>query len=382
MNQRRYIGLLGSACLAICIVGCAAQPPVQRDVSISKAELLDGAAFGVSTTPQLPPVELTAVNDDMRAFLKENVPDHLGDRRKVELILAAVIQDGLHLSYNNFKTYTAEEAFYFREGNCMSFTSLFIALAREAGVRAYYQEVDLPPSWSAQGDSFLFNLHINAVVKIQGGAGDQVVDFNMESFETKYDRQRISDRAALSHYHNNLAVHFMNKGSMATAFQHYHAALKLRPNTGYIWSNLGTLYLRAGHLEQAEAAYLTAIEIDSERSAYSNLSRLYGSIGEDLLSTHYASRVRVYRRNNPYYQFHLAEQAYSRKDYAEAETLLLTAIGRRGDEHKFHRLLGLAYLQMGDFEEARIRMRQAYDLTENPKQREYYNHKLQLLAGQ
>ena len=127
MNQRRYIGLLGIACLAICLVGCAGQPPVQRDVSISKAELLDGAAFGVSTTLQLPPAELTAINDDMRAFLKENVPDHLGDRRKVELILAAVIQEGLHLSYNNFKTYTAQEAFYSREGNCMSFTNLFIA---------------------------------------------------------------------------------------------------------------------------------------------------------------------------------------------------------------------------------------------------------------
>jgi len=381
MNQRSFIRLLSAVCLAVSMMACVAQPPVQRNVAVTRAELLNGAVFGLEPEAQLPLINLTAVNDDMRVFLKDHVPEHLGDQRKVKLILGAILQDGLLLNYNNFKTYTAREAFYTREGNCLSFTNLFIALAREAGVRVYYQEVDLPPSWSAQGDTFLYNLHINAIVKVQGGPADLVVDFDMESFETKYDRRRIPDRVALSHYHNNMGVHLMNEGEMVAAFQHFREALRLRPNTGYIWSNLATLYRRAGYLEEAEAAYLAAIDIDSEKSALSNLSRLYSSIGEDELAAYYASRVQLYRRKNPYYQFYLAQQAYAENHYPEAETLLLAAIKRRKDEHKFYRLLGLTYLQMGEVEEAQKHIRQAYDLTDSPKQRKLYNHKLQLLAG-
>jgi Flp pilus assembly protein TadD len=381
MHHRSYSRLLIAAILAIGLIACAAQPPVQRNAAFTKQELLDGAVFGLSPEEQLPPVEMTAVNDDMRAFLKEHVPDHYGDRRKVELILRAILGDGLKLDYNNFKTYTAQETFYAGEGNCMSFTNLFIALAREAGVRVYYQEVDLPPSWSEQGGTFLYNLHINALVKLQGEAGYQVVDFEMESFESKYERRRVPDRVAQSHYHNNMGVYFMNEGDKTTAFQHFREGLRLRPNTGYVWSNLGTLYRRAGHTQEAETAYLAAIDIDSERSALSNLSRLYSSTGEDELAAYYAARVKLYRRENPYYQFYLAEQAYAGENYTQAETLLLAAIKRRKDEHRFYQLLGLTYLQMGDADEAQKRIRQAYEITDSPKQREFYNHKLQLLAG-
>ena len=381
MHQRSYIRLLSAAFLAISLVACAAQPPVQRNVVLTHQELLDGAAFGILPGEQLPPVQMTAVNDEMRAFLKEHVPDHYGDRRKVELILEAILGDGLKLNYNNFKTFTAQEAFYAREGNCMSFTNLFIALAREAGVKVYYQEVDLPPSWSEQGGTFLYNLHINALVKLQGGGGDQVVDFNMESFESKYERRRLPDAVAQAHYHNNMGVYFMNEGEMATAFQHYREALKLRPNTGYIWSNLGTLYRRAGYNREAETAYLAAIDFDSEQSALSNLSRLYSSEGEDELAGYYANRVKLYRSKNPYYQFYLAEQAYIGENYTQAETLLLAAIKGRKDEHRFYQLLGMTYLQMGNTDEAQKCIRQAYEMTDNPKQRQFYNYKLRLLAG-
>jgi Flp pilus assembly protein TadD len=226
----------------------------------------------------------------------------------------------------------------------------------------------------------LYNLHINALVKLQSGPGDQVVDFNMESFETRYERRRVPDRVAQSHYHNNMGVYFMNEGDKTIAFQHFREALKLRPDTGYIWSNLGTLYRRAGHMQEAETAYLAAINIDSEQSALSNLSRLYSATGEDELADYYANRVKLYRRKNPYYQFYLAEQAYAGSNYTEAETLLLAAIKRRKDEHRFYRLLGLTYLQMGNTDEAQKRIRQAYEITDSPKQREIYNHKLQFLA--
>ncbi|MBN7799014.1 tetratricopeptide repeat protein [Parahaliea mediterranea] len=360
------------------LFACATHPPVERSIGVSEAQLLDGARLGVGPDQHVESVSLIAVNDDMRAFLREHVPDDAGDLRKVELILGAILQDGLQLSYNNFKTYTAQEAFYSREGNCMSFTSLFVALAREAGVDVVFQEVEVPPTWSERGESWLYNLHINAVVDIPGG--QQVVDFSLENYSSEYRRQPLGDAEALARYHSNMGVHWMSEGDPRQAFLHLKRSLELSDQRGFVWSNLGTLYRRGGDLEAAEAAYLKAVALDNEPSANSNLARLYRQLGQAELAAYYKNRVQMFRRKNPYYLFHLAEEAYARADYDEAATLLRTAIRRDGKEHQFHRLLGLVYTREGDLGAARRSFERAVALAEG-REKENYNHKLELLAG-
>ncbi|MEQ9568239.1 MAG: transglutaminase domain-containing protein, partial [Pseudomonadales bacterium] len=194
MNGKRWTYALAVAALALAVGACAAQPPGVQAPAISHAELLRGDRLGISRDAAPPPVSLTAVNEDMRAFLRQHVPAGLGPTRTIELILQALLQDGLQLRYDNFRTFTAEEAFYQREGNCMSFTNLFVALAREAGVNARYQEVEIPPSWTADGDTWRYNLHINALVKLP--VGEQVVDFNLEDYDRDYKRRLLSDEDA------------------------------------------------------------------------------------------------------------------------------------------------------------------------------------------
>lgn len=360
------------------VFACATQPPVAREVVVSDLELLDGTRLGLGPEQRTESVSLLAVNDDMRAFLHENVPDGVGDRRKVELILEAILEDGLQLSYNNFKTYTAQEAFYSREGNCMSFTSLFVALAREAGVDAKFQEVEVPPTWSQRGESWLYNLHINAVVDIPGG--HQVVDFSLENYSSDYRRWPLGDLEALSRYHNNLGVHWMNQGKSQKAFLHFRRSLELSDEWGFVWSNLGTLYRRAGDLAAAEAAYLKAVALDDEPSANSNLARLYQQLDKQELAAYYKNRVHLFRRKNPYYLFHLAEEAYALADYNRAATLLRTAIRRDDKDHQFHRLLGLVYTRSGDLDAARRSFRKAEALAKG-QDKARYNDKLELLAG-
>lgn len=366
------------ALLSPLLFACATQPPVERGVAVSEAQLLDGGRLGVETGQRLEPVSLLAVNEDMRAFLREHVPGDAGSLRKVELILEAILQDGLQLSYNNFKTYTAQEAFYSREGNCMSFTSLFVALAREAGIDVVFQEVEVPPTWSEQGESWLYNLHINAVVDIPGG--QQVVDFSLENYSSEYRRWPLGDAEALARYHSNMGVHWMSEGDTRQAFLHLKRSLELSDQWGFVWSNLGTLYRRGGDLEAAEAAYLKAVALDNEPSANSNLARLYRQLEQPELAAYYKNRVQMFRRKNPYYLFHLAEEAYARADYGEAATLLRTAIRRDDKEHQFHNLLGLVYTRSGDLGAARRSFGRALALAQG-QEKERYNHKLELLAG-
>ena len=192
----------------------------------------------------------------------------------------------------------------------------------------------------------MYNLHINALVKLP--VGEQVVDFNLGDYDRDYKRRVLSDAEALARYHNNMGVHWMEQGDHERAFLHLRAALELRPRTAHVWTNLGTLYRRHGDLAAAESGYLRAVELGDDAAANSNLARLYAQLGEQELSAWYRDRVQLFRRRNPYYLFHLAEEAYARAEYGAARQLLLTAIRRESGEHEFYRLFGLTYLQQGD----------------------------------
>lgn len=371
---------MGCALLMILLAACAGTSPVGYRLSPDgpAPDPLDGAAFGVAADDRVADVALLRVNDDMRQFLAAHVSPGLSDQQKVRRILEAILSDGLQLSYDNFKTLTAEEAFYAREGNCMSFTNLFVALAREADVDVYYQEVEVPPTWAAQGETWFDNRHINAIVDLP--ASLHVVDFNLAAYSPDFHSWKLDDTAALARYHNNMGVHWMSEGDYAQAFLHFREALALRPDVGYFWTNLGTLHRRQGEPAAAEAAYFRAIDVSKDPAAMSNLSRLYADAGETELAERYAAQVRTFRRQNPYYLYHQAEQAYARHDYAEAEGLLDMAIGRNSHEHAFFRLRGIVQLSQGRPGPARESFLKAAELAEG-EDLEHYNRKLDVLAA-
>lgn len=370
----------GCALVVALLAGCAGMPSPGHRLAPEGAApyLLDGTAFGVSPTDRVEEVSLLGVNDDMREFLAAHVAMGMSDQQKVQRILKAILADGLQLSYDNFKTLTAEEAFYAREGNCMSFTNLFVALAREAGVEVYYQEVEVPPSWEAQGNTWLYNKHLNAVVDLPGTA--MMVDFALDVVETDHRRQLISDQEAQARYHNNMGVHYMTQNDFDEAFRHFRHALTLEPLIGYFWTNLGTLYRRMGLLDAAEQSYLIAVDLTAEPAAMSNLARLYRQRGPEELAQWYEAKVQVFRRKNPYYVYGIAQRAYEAGDYETAAREVRIAINRRHGEPAFHHLLGMSFLRLGKLDAAEEQISLAAEFTENERERATYNRKLELLA--
>ena len=76
-------------------------------------------------------------------------------------------------------TRTASGTFHDRQGNCLSFTMLFVALARAVDLYATLSSVDVPPTWSYDGTVVVAN-HVNTVVRT-GGGEETVVDFNIRT---------------------------------------------------------------------------------------------------------------------------------------------------------------------------------------------------------
>lgn len=347
--------------------------PVTRD------HLLDGSLIGLDDPDLADVPDIIAINDEMRAFLDEFVEPDWGSMQKVQAILGAILDDGLSLDYDAFETHTAQEAFYIREANCMSFTNLFVALARASGVSAQYQEVDVPTSWEEQGNSWLYNKHVNAVVDLAGT--NVMVDFAVDVVETDHRRRVLRDREAQARYHSNMGVHYLSAGNYDQSFRHLRQALLLEPRTGFFWTNLGALYRRLKVFDAAEESFLIAVRRSSEPAAISSLARLYDDIGQYELAQIYEDKAQLFRRKNPYYLIALAQQSFDDGDYSAAARQARLAVNRKKDEPRFHSLLGLSYLKLGDVGAAQKQFSRAAELTEDEHERAVYNRKLDLLGN-
>jgi len=127
-------GLLLAVSVLVLLEACAASS-VRRS-EISDEQLLSGkaldASFGVST-PVISINDAFSLDDEMHQFIRQI--SEVGDpSTRVVRLLAAMRQRGLFsLEYNEAVTQTVSGTFHEHRGNCLSFTMLFIALAREAG---------------------------------------------------------------------------------------------------------------------------------------------------------------------------------------------------------------------------------------------------------
>jgi tetratricopeptide (TPR) repeat protein len=333
------------------VLACSSGLEGLDGTEVSPDELLAGVVLGATPGMSAPITddEVLAVTDDMRAFLDEHVHRKAADQVKLRELIEAIINTKTFALVFDDRTRTASEAFRLRTGNCLSFSNLFVALAREVGLAASFQEVDLPPDWSLDNDVFVLNRHVNVRVDLDP-LGAHVVDFNIDDFRANYETRTISDTRARAHYFNNMGVESMQAGDAATAVAYFRKALADNDRQfSPAWTNLGTLYLRLGHPAHAEAAYLQALRADKdELVAMSNLAGLYERQGDSKRAAAYRRRVVHHRMQNPYYRFQRAREAYGAGDWDVAIGHLKFAVRKKPDEASFFALMARCYLGKGD----------------------------------
>jgi tetratricopeptide (TPR) repeat protein len=347
-------GLLLTAVLS---AGCATGLGRFGSKGITPAELLAGAPLGVAQDGSpaiIAPADVMALSPEMRAFLGAHVDSNASDGLKVKQLVGAIIGTStLGLTYDE-RTRTAAETFRARRGNCMSFSTLFVAMAREVGLNAQFQEVDIPPDWTVDKDTFVLNRHVDVRVALEP-VGTQVVDFNTANFRSSYDMRTISDTLAMAQFYNNMGVERMQDGDTAAALANFRQALAGDDRLfSPAWTNLGTLYLRHAQLAYAEAAYLQALRADSSNLvAMSNLARLYEREGDSARAARFRRRVIRHRWHNPYYRYQLAREAFAAGRYDTAISHLKYAIRQKQNEEWFYSLLSQCYEREGNERAAR-----------------------------
>jgi Flp pilus assembly protein TadD len=299
--------------------GCGSTPRQFDPAAIAPLQYAGGLlTVSEALTAESAP-DLLALDDDMRAFVDEYTDGiHNPLNRMLALHTAVKSPGALGMQYDPFADGSARQAFQRGTANCLSYASLFIALAREAGLQARYQWVDIRPEWSRIGERVALRLHVNVLVRTRDG-DEFMVDIDPLQRRQVASARPISDREAAALFHSNRGMQHLADDDIAAAWSELVRALRLAPELPHLWVNLGAIYRHAEQYADAERYYFHALSLDrSDRSAMNNLVVLYGMTGRADEEAYWMDRLTRYRNRNPYFHAYQGDIAAGEGDWEMA----------------------------------------------------------------
>ena len=363
MLQQVWV-VLGVGALMLMLTGCSAtpRPQLQHLPQLTyQPDLLTGERLpGGAPDPNLiPRVELGFLDADMKSYVARQIGDARLQATRLERLVSGLRRDGYFRDVVDPQTtLTAIEAFRSKGGNCLSYTNLFVALAREAGLDAVYQVVDMPPSWDADAGYLIQYAHINVLLRglqIEHAYKEVVtVDFNVIQAGSRDRRRVVSDDYAASLYYANHAVQWIRRGRLREAFGWLRRAIELAPHNADLWVNLGALYASMNDAASAVEAYDVAVQIDSRHpAAWSGLARSHAALGDIALAASLQDRERNPAIKRAFFDFAQAQAAFADGDYHRSLVSINRALRLRSRDGRMHNLKGQVEQALGDDAAAR-----------------------------
>lgn len=359
----------------------------------------------------LPDAKILLLGKEVTDVLDETVMPIEGPRGRLNAIISILNEKvRFDTESDKYATKTAMETYKTGTGNCLSFTNLFVAMARYVGLEAGYQEVSTNPNWSREKSIIFVSKHISAYatiytscdsnvelvfsdddrVMIQNGGYSHtyssVSDALYTGREDSVTITPIPDNRAFAQYYNNIAcMHLAGKDS-STAFRYFVKALEVEPNIDFVWSNMGVAYSRCNRIEAAEKAFLRALSLArasggiTELSIMNNMVKLYERSGDEKKADFFRSEVASFRKKNPYYHYVVGRSAFSDAAYKQSIKHFKAAIRKKGDEDMFYYGLALAYLKLGDLKKAEENIDKARLYAWDDQMKEYYDRILEKIS--
>lgn len=381
MKLLRFLLIFSSFALCACS-SVVQKMPFMADKGVLARELSGELILGRPYLPEeLPNADLFGLTKEMQVFAETETAQAKRSDDKAEALHKALMTSTSHggrgITYSAYDTITGIEAFEQRQANCISYTLLFVAMARHLGLKAEVNEVELPPTWDMRAtDTFLLMRHVNAkvfmpranntFVRVIGTAdvSDIVVDLEMRRYRSHYKQQVISKELVAAQFYSNRGMELAAEGNVRDGFLHLRKALLMSQEPSYIWSNFGSFYRRQKLLPEAEAIYLHGLAINPrDYNIMHNLAGLYKDMGKLEQSEYYQKRVRQYRNANPYFMYKRAEEKMKKNDLQGALTLIKKAIKKEENEARFYRLAIDIYDQLGEVGNAQYMRDKLYQLS-------------------
>jgi Flp pilus assembly protein TadD len=314
---------------------------------------------------ELPNEDLFSLTADMKSFAEQATRNRQGLYDRVKALHVALLssqQIGGHgLVYSTYSTETPRVSFATRRANCLSFTLLYVAMARHLGINAYINEVEIPPTWDLRNQkNMVFFRHVNVRIPIYGSGlnvkaldpatqDGVVIDLEMDRYSPSYNQREIDDQMASAEFYNNRAIEFLEVENYEQSFINLRKAIELDANQSYIWSNLAALLSRKRLLKESELVYLHGLKLNpNDLTIISNLGYLYAQMGNEQESLRYKKLAHIYRQSNPYLFYGMALAAYSVGEYGEAQERIQKAISLERKDARFYELAEKIFIALGE----------------------------------
>ena len=322
-------------------------------------------------------IDPLATTPEMRAFIDRRISGGQPRMVRLEGLRDALFDpdDGLGVTYGSSATQTAAGTFETRTGNCLSFTLLFVSLARHLDLEAYFVEVDEVTGWSQRGEVGLNHWHMYAEGDLFGDVAR--VDF-LPWTETRYrSSRRISERRARAHFHNNVGADALTRGENELALAHFDHALELDPTFAPARINRSVALRRSGQSAAAEAGLLEVLDVEPGNAvAAANLASLYLLTDREREAKKWLARRETFLNRNPFHHFRLGLRALQDDELDEARTHFKRAIQRQSDEPVFYEKLAVAQARLGHPRKARSSLKRALQVTQDPERRALIERRL------
>lgn len=326
-----------------------------------------------------PPWAVMVMPPELRQRVHEEVLSRpVSQRERLNQLLHFMLDaDALGIVYDERATHSVAQTYATRRANCLSFTLLFLAIARETGLDVHAQEIENTLSWRQEDNTIYRNNHVNARVSVNGL--QFVVDILGSNLIAGSRPVLISDQRLLAHYYNNLAMDELARGSPAAGLRLMEDALAADASYAPLWSNAGVLHVHSDDLAAAGVAYQKALELDPrEAGALINMVSLARRLGDTRREEEFRRRLVRVQQKDPLYQFMRGLDLERTGDYTRAIAHYRRAIRLYPGEHRFYSAQARAYLKAGDPKRAGNALKRAQALTDGAT-RAAYQAQLQAL---
>ena len=283
---------------------------------------------------RLPPSWLERLEDEVAGTAQNPA-------RRVDRLVEFISTDGgLGFRYRATPTTDVAETVSEGQGNCLSFTLLFISAARALGIDAYPREVQVPAAWRADAGLITDVGHVNVGIDAPGLR--RTVDFEpnyllSQRLAAPYRGRRISDERALAHFYNNRAAELLAAGDPETAADWVARAIELDAGFAAALNTAGVVERRLGQPDRARDRFLAALEAAADpASTLFNLVRLERDEGRPEAAARYARRLESLRPEDPWFLWSLGRFYESLGELDTAVGFHARAARLAGDEHRFH----------------------------------------------
>lgn len=313
VNSMRRAFSLAALFLSLAVTGCASSRPKEA-LNLSAANwAVEVQKKGLDPEKVPHPMLITP---EIREFALRVGGGGTALEPLRRLQLALLDSKDFTFEYDRIASYTAAETLAKKKGNCVSFTNLFIAMARSLGKPVQAALLTRRGDTSKHGDLVVVYGHM--VAALPKGNNATVFDFYQQRQESRGELVLIDDLEVAAISASNWGVEALKQGDLSRAHELLETAARLSPLLPDIYGNLGLVRWKVGDKEGAFEAFRIGLALDKQRpSILNNVASIYLEMGrrEDARAALAAAN---HGMASPYFLIAVGDIEFAQKHHKEA----------------------------------------------------------------